>query len=153
MYESYFGLNERPFDLSPNPRFLFLSRRHSEALAHLRYGLSGRSGLTVLIGEAGTGKTTLVRAALQTALMRERIAVDDIASLEDRLARLAVGTVVANFASRDHIDNGCGMRMELLFGARRKVRLQDADIFVIQFQLDRSGICDENVLSERRQRD
>jgi general secretion pathway protein A len=65
VYESYFGLAERPFDLSPNPRFLFLSRRHSEALTHLRYGLSGRPGLTVLIGEAGTGKTTLVRAALQ----------------------------------------------------------------------------------------
>jgi general secretion pathway protein A len=67
VYESYFGLGERPFDLSPNPRFLFLSKRHSEALAHLRYGLSGRPGLTVLIGEAGTGKTTLVRAALQPA--------------------------------------------------------------------------------------
>jgi general secretion pathway protein A len=67
VYESYFGLSERPFDLSPNPRFLFLSRRHSEALAHLRYGMSGRPGITVLIGEAGTGKTTLVRAALQPA--------------------------------------------------------------------------------------
>jgi general secretion pathway protein A len=67
VYESYFSLTERPFDLSPNPRFLFLSRRHSEALTHLRYGLTGRPGLTVLIGEAGTGKTTLVRAALQLA--------------------------------------------------------------------------------------
>src|SRR5262245_56499830 len=65
MYESYYGLHERPFDLSPNQRFLFLSKQHAEALAHLRYGLSGRPGLTVLIGEAGTGKTTLVRAALQ----------------------------------------------------------------------------------------
>jgi general secretion pathway protein A len=66
MYEQYFGLRERPFDLSPNPRFLFLSRGHKEALTHLRYGLSGRPGLTVLVGEAGTGKTTLVRAALQS---------------------------------------------------------------------------------------
>src|SRR5688572_33151452 len=66
MYEQYFGLGERPFDLSPNPRFLFLSRGHKEALTHLRYGLSGRPGLTVLVGEAGTGKTTLVRAALQS---------------------------------------------------------------------------------------
>jgi general secretion pathway protein A len=71
VYESYFGLGERPFDLSPNPRFLFLSKRHSEALAHLRYGLTGRPGLTVLIGEAGTGKTTLVRAALQPASAQE----------------------------------------------------------------------------------
>jgi general secretion pathway protein A len=66
MYEQYYGLRERPFDLSPNPRFLFLSRGHKEALTHLRYGLSGRPGLTVLAGEAGTGKTTLVRAALQS---------------------------------------------------------------------------------------
>lgn len=66
MYEQYFGLRERPFDLSPNPRFLFLSAKHAEALAHIRYGLTGRPGVTVLIGEAGTGKTTLVRAALQS---------------------------------------------------------------------------------------
>jgi general secretion pathway protein A len=67
MYERYYGLNERPFDLSPNPRFLFLSNRHREALTHLWYGLTGRPGLTVLTGEAGTGKTTLVRTALLAA--------------------------------------------------------------------------------------
>jgi general secretion pathway protein A len=66
MYEQYFGLRERPFELSPNPRFLFLSAGHREALMHLRYGLTGRPGLTLLLGEAGTGKTTLVRAALQS---------------------------------------------------------------------------------------
>jgi len=66
MYENYYGLRERPFDLSPNPRFLFLSKGHREALTHLRYGMSGRPGITVLTGEVGTGKTTLVRAALQS---------------------------------------------------------------------------------------
>ena len=45
MYERYYGLQERPFDLSPNPRFLFLSKRHREALTHLQYGLTGRPGL------------------------------------------------------------------------------------------------------------
>jgi general secretion pathway protein A len=65
MYESYFGLQERPFDLSPNPRFLCFTPQHREALAHLEYGLAGRPGVTVLVGEAGTGKTTLVRKALQ----------------------------------------------------------------------------------------
>jgi general secretion pathway protein A len=64
MYEEYYGLRERPFDLSPNPRFLFLSRGHREALTHLRYGLRGRPGVTLLVGEAGTGKTTVIRAAL-----------------------------------------------------------------------------------------
>jgi general secretion pathway protein A len=66
MYESFYGVQERPFDLSPNPRFLFLSSKHREALTHLRYGLTGRPGLTLLVGEAGTGKTTLVRAALES---------------------------------------------------------------------------------------
>ena len=64
MYERFFGLNARPFELTPDPRFLFLTARHAEALAHLEYGLSGRKGITVLIGEVGTGKTTLLRAAI-----------------------------------------------------------------------------------------
>jgi general secretion pathway protein A len=66
MYEQHFGLRERPFDLSANTRFLFLSAQHHEALTHLRYGLSGRPGITLLIGEAGMGKSTLIRAALQS---------------------------------------------------------------------------------------
>jgi general secretion pathway protein A len=67
MYERYYGLQERPFDLSPNPRFLCFTEQHREALVHLQYGLSGRPGITVLVGEAGTGKTTLIRAALQAS--------------------------------------------------------------------------------------
>lgn len=65
MYERFFGLRERPFDLAPDPRFLYLAKRHREALSHLRYGLSTPRGFTLLLGEAGTGKTTLVRTALE----------------------------------------------------------------------------------------
>jgi len=64
MYESFFGLRERPFDLAPNPRFLLPTATHREALANLEYGLTGRKGLTLMIGEAGSGKTTVIRAAL-----------------------------------------------------------------------------------------
>jgi type II secretory pathway predicted ATPase ExeA len=64
MYEDFFGLRERPFDLVPNPRFLYLSARQREALSNLRYGLTTPRGLTLLIGEAGTGKTTLFQAVL-----------------------------------------------------------------------------------------
>jgi general secretion pathway protein A len=64
MYESFYGLRERPFDLTTNPRFLFLTPRHREALSTLRYGLSSPRGITVLLGDAGTGKTTVLRAAL-----------------------------------------------------------------------------------------
>jgi general secretion pathway protein A len=66
MYERFFGLRERPFDLTPNPRYLYLTGRHREALSNLQYGITGRRGITLLIGEAGTGKTTLVRAAIES---------------------------------------------------------------------------------------
>ncbi len=64
MYEAFFGLRERPFDLVPNPRFLFLTDIQREALSTLRYGLTGPGGFTLLLGDAGTGKTTLVQTAL-----------------------------------------------------------------------------------------
>lgn len=65
MYRNFFGLRERPFDLTPNPRFLVLTDGHREALSNLEYGIASRRGITVLVGEAGTGKTTLIRTALQ----------------------------------------------------------------------------------------
>jgi len=75
MYEAYFGLVERPFELTPNPRFLYMTGPHREALTTLEYGLSGRTGIAVLIGEAGTGKTTLVHAALHSQSARQSLAV------------------------------------------------------------------------------
>ena len=65
MYESFYGLRERPFDLTPNPRFIYLSECHLEALSVVHYGIVGRKGITLVVGEAGTGKTTVVRAALE----------------------------------------------------------------------------------------
>ena len=65
MYRAFFGLRERPFDLTTNPRFLFLSKGHREALSLLHYGIAGDKGITLLLGEAGTGKTTVLRAACQ----------------------------------------------------------------------------------------
>jgi type II secretory pathway predicted ATPase ExeA len=67
MYERFYGLRERPFDLTANPKYLFLSKRHAEALSNLQYGVSARRGITMIIGEAGTGKTTLVRTYLNSA--------------------------------------------------------------------------------------
>jgi len=66
MYQRFYGLRELPFELTANPKYLFFSARHREALSNLEYGLSMAKALTVLIGEAGTGKTTLLRAALQS---------------------------------------------------------------------------------------
>ena len=64
MYESFFGLREQPFSLTPDPRFLWLSDTHQEGLAALIYGITRRKGFLLLTGEVGTGKTTLLRAAL-----------------------------------------------------------------------------------------
>ncbi len=64
MYEKFFGLRERPFDLTPNPRFMYFTPRHREALVNLKFGIETRKGVVVLIGEAGMGKTTVIRAAI-----------------------------------------------------------------------------------------
>src|SRR3990172_3363419 len=64
MYERFFGLVDAPFRLTPDPRYLFLSRKHAEALAHLRLGLTESSGFVCITGDIGTGKTTLLRAFL-----------------------------------------------------------------------------------------
>jgi len=65
MYEQFFGLTEKPFAITPDPRYLFLSERHSEALAHLTYGVQESGGFIQLTGEVGTGKTMTVRSLLQ----------------------------------------------------------------------------------------
>jgi general secretion pathway protein A len=65
MYASFFGLNEKPFAITPDPRYLYLSERHAEALAHLAYGISEAGGFIQLTGEVGTGKTTVLRSLLQ----------------------------------------------------------------------------------------
>jgi len=83
MYEAFYGLRERPFELTPNPAYLFMTPRHREALATLQYGLSGRKGVTVVIGEAGTGKTTLVNAALQAQRGNRPLGRDCIACLNN----------------------------------------------------------------------
>lgn len=65
MYNQHFGLSETPFSISPDPRYLFMSERHREALAHLLYGLRVDGGFVLLTGEVGTGKTTLCRCLLE----------------------------------------------------------------------------------------
>jgi general secretion pathway protein A len=61
MYEAFYGFREKPFNLTPDPKFLYLSGKHHEAFAHLEFGLRQRGGFIVVTGEVGTGKTTLCR--------------------------------------------------------------------------------------------
>lgn len=65
MYLDYYGLSEPPFDITPNPRFLFYSPKHREAFNHLLYGIRERKGFVQLTGEVGAGKTTVCRAMLE----------------------------------------------------------------------------------------
>jgi len=62
MYEAFFGLDEKPFNLTPDPRFLYLSEKHKEAFAHLKYAIANRTGFVMVSGEVGTGKTTICRS-------------------------------------------------------------------------------------------
>ncbi len=65
MYQKHFGLTERPFSIAPDPRFLYMSQQHREALAHLLYGVGEGGGFVQLTGEVGTGKTTICRCLLE----------------------------------------------------------------------------------------
>jgi general secretion pathway protein A len=64
MYRNFYGFKERPFEITPDPKFVYLGEDHEEALAHLRYAMREGKGFSVITGEAGTGKTTLVRMLL-----------------------------------------------------------------------------------------
>lgn len=86
MYETFYGLRENPFNVTPNPEYIYLGENHREALAQLLYGVKERKGFIVITGEVGTGKTTLIRYLLdkmngdhtKTAfLFNPKLAVDD----------------------------------------------------------------------------
>ena len=74
MYAQFFGLTQEPFSIAPDPRYLFMSERHREALAHLLYGLGGGGGFVLLSGEIGAGKTTVCRCFLEQVPRRCNVA-------------------------------------------------------------------------------
>ncbi|RZL08756.1 MAG: AAA family ATPase, partial [Rubrivivax sp.] len=74
MYAPFFGLKREPFSIAPDPRYLFMSERHREALAHLLYGVGGGGGFVLLTGEIGAGKTTVCRCFLEQIPRRCNVA-------------------------------------------------------------------------------
>src|SRR5947208_225069 len=74
MYTRFFGLKQQPFSLAPDPRYLYMSKRHREALAHLLYGVGGGGGFVLLSGEIGAGKTTVCRCFLEQIPKRCNVA-------------------------------------------------------------------------------
>ena len=65
MYKDFYGLKEEPFNITPDPRFLYWSQKHQEAFRHLVYGVQSSKGLAVLTGEPGTGKTAILHAVTE----------------------------------------------------------------------------------------
>ena len=92
MYESYFGLREHPFAITPDPNYLYLSPHHQEALAHLVYGVRENGGFVQLTGEVGTGKTTLIRSLLAQQPEQADIAL----CLNPKLTALELVTTVCD---------------------------------------------------------
>jgi len=113
MYESFFGLRELPFSLTPDPRFLWLSDTHEEGLAALFYGITRRKGFVLLTGEVGTGKTTLLRAAL------ERIPTETETALILNTADLPPLDLLKMIASEFGLPCGAGTKADYLIALNR----------------------------------
>ena len=115
MYEAYFGLRERPFALLPDPAFLYLSKGHSTALTLLRYSIKSRQGFTVISGEVGSGKTTLINRLL-----------------EEMQGGVTVGLI--NFTTRSFGDMGEWILMAYGLPYKNKSKVELYDDFV-QFMI------------------
>jgi general secretion pathway protein A len=100
MYCEYYGFTEEPFDITPDPSFLFLTPGHEEILTSIVYGIQGRRGLMAIIGEVGTGKTTILNTALEWLSKKTKVAyvINFDVSFEDLLAMALVklGLVTAD---------------------------------------------------------
>jgi general secretion pathway protein A len=91
MYCDFYGFKEKPFTVTPNPRFVFLSKNHKEAFAHLLYGIDNHAGFILLTGEIGTGKTTVLRtllSQLDNATMRSALILNPTLSAPELLASI-----------------------------------------------------------------
>lgn len=110
MYTKYFGLNEKPFAITPNPRYLYMSKLHKEAFAHLLYGIENNGCFILLTGNIGTGKTTICRCLLQQLPENTDVAVilNPMLSVEDLLKtiveELNVDVDFSTASVKDYID-------------------------------------------------
>src|SRR5690349_11119882 len=106
MYESYYGFSEKPFSLTPDPKYLYRSQSHSNAFELLQYAISRREGFVVVTGDIGTGKTTLCRAILEEVdrTTYTALVLNPFLTEEDLLKRTLQDFGVV---SREDIKAGC----------------------------------------------
>jgi len=110
MYTRYFGLTEKPFAITPNPRFLYMSELHREALAHLLYGINSEGCIILLTGGVGTGKTTVCRCLLEqlpettdvALVLNPKLTIADL--LKTICEELGVVVSCAEPTNKDYID-------------------------------------------------
>src|SRR5690348_9772243 len=145
MYEAFCGLREPPFELTPNPKFLFFSGAHREALSTVEYGLAAAKSLTVLLGDAGTGKTSLIQAALESERCRHVrcITISNPALTRDEfLAMLALRCGLSPEAA--------GSKAVLLEELERNLAMRRARREVIALVVDEAQSLDMELLEEIR---
>ncbi len=110
MYTRYFGLTEKPFAIAPNPRFLYMSELHREALAHLLYGINGEGCIILFSGGVGTGKTTVCRCLIEqlpettdvALILNPKLTIADL--LKTICEELGIGISQQNPTNKDYID-------------------------------------------------
>jgi type II secretory pathway predicted ATPase ExeA len=145
MYQAFCGLRERPFELTPNPQYLFFSARHREALSTLEYGLAAAKSLTVLLGDVGTGKTTLIRAALESERCRH---VRGITISNPGLTR---DEFIAMLATRCELSPvACRSKAVLLVELERVLAMRRARGEVMALIVDEAQRLDPDLLEEIR---
>lgn len=111
MYKKYFGFNENPFSIAPDPRYLYMSEMHQEALAHLNYGASSDGCIILLTGDVGTGKTTICRCFLErldqdtdvAVIINPKLTVDEL--LATICEELQISTVNPKPTTKNYIDS------------------------------------------------
>lgn len=104
MYESFYGLKEKPFSLLPDPAFLFLAKQHTSALAMLEYGLTNQAGFTLITGDIGCGKTTLIRHLLNN--VERNITVGVLSNTQRAIGELLQWVLLAfnlNYQGKDKV--------------------------------------------------
>ena len=114
MYYSYFGLQEAPFSIAVNPRYLYMSPSHRDALAHLLYGVGAGGGFILLTGEVGTGKTTINRCLLEQLPSNADLAIVLNPALN---ARDLLATVCEELGLLPEAEDA-GLKVEALHGPR-----------------------------------
>jgi len=144
MYERFYGFREAPFELTSNPRFLFFTAQHREALCHLEYGLSSAKPMTVVIGEAGTGKSTLLRDALESDMCRH---VRCIMIDNPTLTRAEFFETLAARFDLAHHDKS---KAALLTGLETLVRKRQARREITALVVDEAQALPDEILEEIR---